>query len=79
MPLKRAALMLALGAALAAGEARAEGACPSETDGARQARASSGHDRWLSGYTYPYPVRRFELDVQGTRACMAYTSNRRCA
>lgn len=73
MAFRRAALMLALGAALgAAGEASAEGPRPSGRDETRPTRASSGYDRWLSGYPYPYPVRRFELDVQGTRACMAY-------
>lgn len=70
---QRALLALAISATpCAAREARAERACPVETERARPAPASQGYDRWLSGYAYPYPVRRFELEVQGSAACMAY-------
>jgi pimeloyl-ACP methyl ester carboxylesterase len=55
-----------------ASEARADTACPRDGEGARRAAPSAGYDRWLSGYAYPYPVKRFELSVQGSPACMAY-------
>jgi pimeloyl-ACP methyl ester carboxylesterase len=31
-----------------------------------------GYDRLLSGYAYPFEVRRLELTIQGTVLCMAY-------
>lgn len=71
--IERALLALIVGVSLfAASGARAASACPSESDAARNASASAGYDRWLTGYAYPYPVKRFELDVQGSPACMAY-------
>ena len=50
------------------------GACPGP-EAARPEPAAApeaGYDRLLSGYPYPYEVKRFELSVQGTRQCMAY-------
>src|SRR5687768_11049366 len=55
-----------------AGQARADEACPRENQTVRKAAPSSGYDRWLSGYPYPYAVKHFELRVQGTPLCMAY-------
>ena len=48
--------------------------CP-EPEAARNEPAAApeaGYDRLLTGYPYPYEVKRFELSVQGTRQCMAY-------
>jgi pimeloyl-ACP methyl ester carboxylesterase len=55
-----------------AGQARADEACPRENRPVRKATPSSGYDRWLSGYPYPYAVKHFELRVQGSPLCMAY-------
>jgi pimeloyl-ACP methyl ester carboxylesterase len=35
-----------------------------------------GYDQYLSGYPYPYPVKYFELDVQGVPLFMAYMDER---
>jgi pimeloyl-ACP methyl ester carboxylesterase len=32
----------------------------------------AGYDRWLSGYSYPYPVKYLELSDAGSAQCMAY-------
>jgi pimeloyl-ACP methyl ester carboxylesterase len=56
--------------------AGADGACAASDEAPLTAGASlprpSGYDRVLTGYPYPYPVRRFALTVQGQALCMAY-------
>src|SRR5262245_7460687 len=77
MRMQRPILPMALGALLfAARDARAADTCPQAGETARDAAAGkgkgAGYDRWLSGYAYPYPVKYFELEVQGAPSCMAY-------
>jgi pimeloyl-ACP methyl ester carboxylesterase len=55
-----------------AASARGDEACPREGQSVRKAAPSSGYDRWLTGYPYPYALKHFELRVQGSPLCMAY-------
>jgi pimeloyl-ACP methyl ester carboxylesterase len=67
-----ATLFLIAGEAfLIADEAAAAGPCPPEPrQGA--ATASTGYDRWLRGYDYPYDVKYFQVGTGSAAQCMAY-------
>lgn len=61
------------GPTAAQGAARVDAAaepCPAGPEPA--AASATGYDRLLTGYAYPFEVRRFELSIQGSVLCMAY-------
>lgn len=62
------------GAGAATTAALADEPCPRDPEpaGSRQPIPAAGYDRWLTGYAYPYEVRRRPLEVQGLSLCMAY-------